>query len=238
MTAIPIQVHFLFHRSSYYYKFDVLPSKPQRLYTHIHTHTIFQIVFVIKPLHIYIIVSWYMGSFLVAQMVKNLPAMQEGWSLGQEIPWRRKWQLTPVFSPGESHGQRSLAGYSPWSRKESDTTSLSLFIMYRIVQDHQEPIFISPPDVFWGSVHLDWCWSGSFSSWMSRLLHTLLSLLSCPHTHGFWSSSMACFSMNFWAMNWKPEGFLWLVSAQVLKIQEDSVWVKLRFYILHIPYLL
>ena len=36
--------------------------------------------------------------------------------------WRRKWQPTPVFLPGESHGQRSLAGYSPRSRKQSDTT--------------------------------------------------------------------------------------------------------------------
>ena len=36
--------------------------------------------------------------------------------------WRRKWQPTPVFLPGESHGQRSLAGYSPWGRKESDMT--------------------------------------------------------------------------------------------------------------------
>ena len=36
--------------------------------------------------------------------------------------WRRKWQPTPVFLPGESHGQRSLAGYSPWDCKESDTT--------------------------------------------------------------------------------------------------------------------
>ena len=35
---------------------------------------------------------------------------------------RRKWQPTPVFLPGESHGQRSLAGYSPWGHKESDTT--------------------------------------------------------------------------------------------------------------------
>ena len=34
-----------------------------------------------------------------------------------KIPWRRKWQSTPVFLPGESHGQRSLAGYSPWGRK-------------------------------------------------------------------------------------------------------------------------
>ena len=36
--------------------------------------------------------------------------------------WRRKWQLTPVFLPGKSHGQRSLAGYSPCDCKESDTT--------------------------------------------------------------------------------------------------------------------
>ena len=35
-------------------------------------------------------------------------------------PWRRKWQPTPVFLPGKSHGQRSQAGYSPWGRKESD----------------------------------------------------------------------------------------------------------------------
>ena len=39
-----------------------------------------------------------------------------------KFPWRRKWQSTPVFFPGESHGQRSLMGYSPWDHKESDTT--------------------------------------------------------------------------------------------------------------------
>ena len=38
-----------------------------------------------------------------------------------KIPWRRKWQPPPVFLPGESHGQRSLEGYSPWGHKESDT---------------------------------------------------------------------------------------------------------------------
>ena len=40
----------------------------------------------------------------------------------RKIPWRRKWQPTPVLLPGESHGGRSLVGYSPWGRKESDTT--------------------------------------------------------------------------------------------------------------------
>ena len=39
-----------------------------------------------------------------------------------KIPWRRKWQSTPVFMPGKSHRGRSLVGYSPWGHKESDTT--------------------------------------------------------------------------------------------------------------------
>ena len=38
------------------------------------------------------------------------------------IPWRRKWQSTPEFLPGKSHGQRSLVGCSPWGHKESDRT--------------------------------------------------------------------------------------------------------------------
>ena len=38
-------------------------------------------------------------------------------SLGWEDPWRRAWQPTPVLLPGESHGQRSLAGCSPWGRR-------------------------------------------------------------------------------------------------------------------------
>ena len=40
----------------------------------------------------------------------------------RKIPWRREWLPTPVFLPGEFHGQRSLAGYSPWLCKESDMT--------------------------------------------------------------------------------------------------------------------
>ena len=60
----------------------------------------------------------------VAQMVKNPTAMQETGvrSLGQEDPWRRKWQPNPVFLPRESHGWRSLVGCSPWDRTESDMT--------------------------------------------------------------------------------------------------------------------
>ena len=42
-----------------------------------------------------------------------------------KIPWRRKWQSTAVFFPGESHGQRSQAEYSPWGPKESETIYLT-----------------------------------------------------------------------------------------------------------------
>ena len=37
-----------------------------------------------------------------------------------KIPWRRKWQPTPVFLPGKSHGQRNLVGFSPWGRKRTE----------------------------------------------------------------------------------------------------------------------
>ena len=67
-----------------------------------------------------------------------MPKILPGWLSGKEstcqcgrcgfdpwvrtIPWRRKWQPTPVFLPGESHGQRSLEGYNPQSHKDSDMT--------------------------------------------------------------------------------------------------------------------
>ena len=69
-------------------------------------------------------------------MVKSLLAIAEDprfdpWV--EKILWRRTWLPTPVFLPGESYGQRSLVGYSPWGHIESDTTeqltlSLSLYL--------------------------------------------------------------------------------------------------------------
>ena len=67
----------------------------------------------------------------MALAVKNLPAnagdiRDGGLTPGEvemgRIPWRRAWEPSPVGLPGESHGQRSLVGYSPWGHKESDTT--------------------------------------------------------------------------------------------------------------------
>ena len=60
---------------------------------------------------------------------------------GLGIPWRRKWQSTPVFLPGEFHGQRSLASYSLWSHKESDPTEQQRRHIYGIYKNGtDEPI--------------------------------------------------------------------------------------------------
>ena len=76
----------------------------------------------------------YIWDSLIARLVTNLLAMQEtqvqflGW---EGPPCWRKWQPTPVSLPGKSHGQRSLVVYSPWGRKELDTTEqLSTQHMY------------------------------------------------------------------------------------------------------------
>ena len=61
---------------------------------------------------------------LVAQMVKNLPAMRETWtqSLGWEDPLGKGIATHSNILTGEFHGQRSLEGYSPWGHNESDMT--------------------------------------------------------------------------------------------------------------------
>ena len=64
----------------------------------------------------------------MAQLVKNPLAnagdtRDHGFSSWVwKVPWRRRWQSTPVFLPGESHGERSLAGYNPQGHKELDMT--------------------------------------------------------------------------------------------------------------------
>ena len=81
-----------------------------------------------KNIYIYVGVGWGRSS-PVAQLVKNLPAMQgTAYNTGYPVSipglgtQRRKRQPTPVFLPRKSHAQRSLAGYSPQGCKELDTT--------------------------------------------------------------------------------------------------------------------
>ena len=74
----------------------------------------------------------------MALVVTNLPA-KAGDLRCEFSPWvgkilcRKEWQLTPVFLPGEIHGQGSLKGYSPWGTEESDTTERLTHTHLRIV---------------------------------------------------------------------------------------------------------
>ena len=56
-----------------------------------------------------------------------------------KVPWRRKWQPTPIFWPGESRGQRSLVGYSPWGGKESDMTEAIWHMLIYKIDKQGEP---------------------------------------------------------------------------------------------------
>ena len=110
------------------------------------------------------------GASQVALLVKNLPANAGGirdmglipgwvWSLGQEDPWREKWELTPLFLPGESHGQRSLVGYRPGHRVTNSWT-------------HNPTLLLLHPHICtgWGTW---WCWLLSCSPSRSRWLRPL-----------------------------------------------------------------
>ena len=90
-------------------------------HTHTHTHT-----------HTHLLVLW---SFLGFTVVKNLPVnagdtRDTGLISGSgRSPWNRKCQPTPVFLPGEVHGQRSLVGYSPWVTKSWTLLSIHVCIL-------------------------------------------------------------------------------------------------------------
>ena len=91
-------------------------------------------------------------AFLVAQMVKNPPAIPETRArfLGQEDPLEKDIAPTPVLLPGKWHGQRSLVGYSQWGHKELDTTErLTLFtrgaIQGQTHHSYSVPLSLIPP---------------------------------------------------------------------------------------------
>ena len=130
-------------------------------------------------------------------VVKNPPAnvgvtgdggKQVG-SLGREDPWRRKWQPTPVFLPWRSHGQRSLAGYSPWGHTELDTTEWwGMSMMPQMFSSHSDKSAmakISLPSVFgldklWSPVYLHDLWA-YFINWMRPPINkgSSLNILWC-----------------------------------------------------------
>ena len=105
-----------------------LVSSDRTKWSHVHTHLIFPVT-VEKNITIIVHLINEEQGFPVGSVVKNLPGLQivecrrpsvRLWV--RKVPRRREWQPTPVFLPGEFHGQSSLMGYSPGGRKNSDTT--------------------------------------------------------------------------------------------------------------------
>ena len=141
----------------------------------------------------------YSWASLVAQMVKNPPAMWETWfqSLVRKIPWKRAWQPTLVFLPGESHGHKRVVGYSSWSRRELDMTEqMKLKLQYF---GHLMRRFDSLEN---------WCWEGlgaggegdnrGWDGWMASL------------TRWTW----VWVNSGSWWWTGRPSGLLWFMGSQ------------------------
>ena len=86
----------------------------------------------------------YLG-FPYGWVVKNLPVADSC----RFSPWRRKWQPTPVFFPGEFHRQRSLVGYSPWGRKKLHTNNTFTFSQFLFIHFFCTFFFTNNLSVHW-----------------------------------------------------------------------------------------
>ena len=89
-----------------------------------------------------------------------------------KIPWRRIWQPIPVFLPEESQGQRSLAGYSPRSHKEVDTTEVT---EYTHTHTHTHTHTSLKFEIIWFNLQASW----SFSKFHCYLLSSLNIFMLC-----------------------------------------------------------
>ena len=96
------------------------------------------------------------------------------------FPWRRKWHPTPVFLPGESHGQRSLVGYSPWGHKELNMTEQRR--MHKCTLPKPRNTFCL----------LSWC---SLCCWWNYSHTPVFIILSCPSFHG----TTLCWFSSAWS---------------------------------------
>ena len=154
-------MHIYIHISIYLCAFKIIFQQGKLfiyVYTYMHWHIYIKYVYAHINIQVYLIymdicVYTYIHTdlgFPSGSAVKNLPASAggatpgsgrfpgegNGWPLGSgRFPWRRKWQLTPVFLSGEFHGQRSLVGYSPWGRNRVSCN----FAAKQQQQQHTDP---------------------------------------------------------------------------------------------------
>ena len=136
-------------------------------------------------------------------VVKNLPATAgdtrvSGLIPVRKIPWRRKWQPTSVFLPGEIHRQRSLVGYNPWGRKESDMPAAKSL---QLCPTLCNPIDGSPPGSpvpgIFRARTLEWIAISFSNAWKWKVKVKSLScvrLLATPWTAAYWAAPSMGFS--------------------------------------------
>ena len=109
----------------------------------------------------------------------------------KKIPWRRKWQSTPVLLPGKSHGWRSLVDYSPWGRRESDTTEWLHFRFHLacklIKQGNNIQLWHTPFSIWKQSVVP--CPVLTVASWPTyRFLRRQVTVCCYPYSQRLWHS--------------------------------------------------
>ena len=122
--------------------------------------------------------------------------MQKTWirSLAREDPWRRKWQVTPVFLPGKTHGQRNLVDYSPWG--------------YKRVRHHlptkQRQILISLPSAFTKNSNktLKCVYFLSYNYKLCKCWNTMASLPYAKHVCISLKSSLNSSFLHFLLILW------------------------------------
>ena len=91
----------------------------------------------------------------------------------RKIPWRREWQPTPIFLPGESHGQQSLVGYSPLGSKESDTAEQLTFSLFFFSMQLQSLVKVTRG---MNCVYKGWALNTPMPPWGSFLFSQLFSV--------------------------------------------------------------
>ena len=123
----------------------------------------------------------------------------------RKIPWKRKWQPTPVFLPGEFHGQLSLVGYNPWSRKQS-TVQFSCSVVSNSLQPHglqhtRLPCPSSIPRAYSNSCPSSrWCHPTNSSS----VVLFSSCLQSFPASGSFPESFLPIRWLNYWSFSISP----------------------------------
>ena len=116
------------------------------------------------------------------------------------IPWRRAWQPTPVFLPGESHRQRNLAGYSPWGHKQLDATEVTLHTCTPLYKQCDHIAFLfkrGPKSILWSLAaprKVMGAWGGVWkNSWKQTLP---ISYIHHPH-----NSENSALNLNYCLSN-------------------------------------